>query len=159
MKKIIQVFDRSVNWVLTILVIALLAAMTVIVLAQVIFRFFRASIIWSEEISIYMMVWCTFLGAALCCRKGTMIGLDALRSILPAPARKVVLVLSAVLIVVFLGTLSVVGFRIAGQMWSQTTPILKLPMGFVYSAIPVGAILMAVNTVISSVESMEVSET
>lgn len=155
MKRLIQGFDRYVNQCLKAIVIGLLAMMTVVVLTQVIFRAFHASIIWSEEISIYMMVWCTFLGAGLCCRKGAMIGLEALRTALPPCARKWVTLLSALVTAAFLLTLTAVGIRISIQMWTQTTPILKLPMGLIYSAIPAGSIIMAVNTLFSTWESWE----
>ena len=68
MKRFISGFDLTINRVLQFLSICLLAVMTVVVFAQVVFRIFHASIIWSEELSIYAMVWCVFLGAALCCR-------------------------------------------------------------------------------------------
>ena len=44
----------------------------------------------------------------------------------------------------------VIGFRTAAQVWAQTTPILKMPMGLMYASIPVGALFMLINTGIST---------
>jgi len=155
MKRLISGFDLTVNRALQFLSICLLAVMTVVVFAQVVFRIFHASITWSEELSIYTMVWCVFLGAALCCRKGTMIGLEIFRSILPKKLQKAVILLASLCTVAFLLFLTYVGVQIASQMWNQSTPILKWHMGGIYAAIPVGCFLMALNTIFSTYETLE----
>ena len=155
MKKIIELFDHSINRLIKFITIALLVLMTAVVFAQVVFRLFHASIPWSEELSISTMVWCVFLGAALCCRQGSMIGLEIVQMILPRLAKKVVIALAGISTAAFLFVLSYVGIQISLQMWTQLTPIMKLPMGLIYAAIPTGAFLMAINTLFSTYESLE----
>lgn len=155
MKLFIQIYDRYVNRLLKIVSVFLLCLMSVVVFAQVVFRFFHASILWSEEVSIYSLVWCVFLGAALCCRKGTLVGLEAVKMLLPKPARKFVAVLACLCSVVFLLTIAYVGVNTSIKVWSQTTPILGVPVGLIYFAIPLGSVFMAVNTLISTYESLE----
>jgi TRAP-type C4-dicarboxylate transport system permease small subunit len=45
----------------------------------------------------------------------------------------------------FLVVLAVLGVRIAAFTWSQETPVLNLPTGLPYLAIPVGAAVMALH--------------
>ena len=67
------------RWVL----IALMAAMAVLVFANVVSRYvFNYSFIWVEELSRYMMIWVGFLGAGLVLRVGAHIAVD----VLPGPA-------------------------------------------------------------------------
>ncbi|MFN8722254.1 MAG: TRAP transporter small permease, partial [Rhodospirillales bacterium] len=55
--------DRVLVRVNQAILIALLAAMSVIVFANVMLRFLTdVSIVWAEEAARYMMIWLTFLG-------------------------------------------------------------------------------------------------
>ncbi len=59
-----------VNTVTEYVVSVLLVIMVVVVFLQVIFRFvIHASLPWSEELSRYILVWLSFLGAAIGVRK------------------------------------------------------------------------------------------
>ena len=71
MKQGIKAVDKGVNGLLAFVAIVMLTVMSVVVFAQVVFRLAHASIPWSEEVSKYLLIWCTFLGAALCIRKGS----------------------------------------------------------------------------------------
>jgi TRAP-type C4-dicarboxylate transport system permease small subunit len=69
-------FDRLLLTVNRWLVVALLAAMAVMVFANVALRFLTDySILWVEEASRYAMVWLTFIGAVRVLRCGGHIGI------------------------------------------------------------------------------------
>ena len=90
MKKVVEGIDKVINGFLTYAVVLMLAIMSVVVFAQVVFRLVHASIPWSEELSKYMLIWTTFLGSALCVRKGSLVGLEILSMLLPKGIGKVV---------------------------------------------------------------------
>ncbi len=80
-------FDRVLIRVNRWAVIAILAAMAVMVFANVALRFLTDhSILWVEEVSRYLMIWLTFLGAGLVLRYGGHIGIDTLQEALPKHA-------------------------------------------------------------------------
>jgi TRAP-type C4-dicarboxylate transport system permease small subunit len=138
-------FDRRLLAVNRALVIVLLAAMAVMVFANVALRFLTDhSILWAEEASRYAMVWLTFLGAGLVLRYGGHIGIDTLERNLPriAPAIRAAIFL---LLAMFFCVMIVVGIRYAILTWGQTTPVLEIPIGAVYLAMPVGFALMLVH--------------
>ena len=141
-------FDRRFLAVNRALVIALLAAMAVMVFANVALRFLTDhSILWTEEASRYAMVWLTFVGAGPVLRYGGHIGIDSLERALPRQApliRGVILVLLAL----FFAVMVVVGIRYAMLTWAQTTPVLEIPIGAVYLAMPIGFGLMLVHLVV-----------
>jgi TRAP-type C4-dicarboxylate transport system permease small subunit len=137
--------DRLLILVNRWLVIALLAAMALMVFANVALRFFTDhSILWVEEASRYSMVWLTFIGAGLVLRYGGHIGIDTLQQRLPRYAATIRAAIFALLAVFFVAMV-VIGIRYASLTWGQTTPVMEVPVGAVYLAMPVGFALMLVH--------------
>ena len=126
--------------------VALLALMAALVIVNVISRYvFSYSFTWVEEITRYMMIWATFLGAGLALRVGGHIAIDSLpQSLPPAAARGL---RSLIVAVIAASLLAVVwlGIEYADFAWEQETPVLNWSFGKVYLAIPVGAALMLVH--------------
>ena len=83
-----EAFDRVLLRCNRWLVIVILAAMALMVFANVALRFLTDnSILWVEEVSRYLMIWMTFLGAGLVLRYGGHIGIDALQESRPRNRR------------------------------------------------------------------------
>lgn len=122
------------------LVVLLMASMAVLVFANVVMRYvFNASIIWVEELTQYQMIWVAYLGAGLALREGRHVSVDTLQDLLPAPVRRALRTLIAAAIAAFLLVLMVLGLQIAALTWNQETPVLNVPTGVPYLAIPLGA--------------------
>jgi len=138
-------FDRLLIRINRWAVIAILASMASMVFANVALRFLTDnSILWVEEVSRYLMIWLTFVGAGLVLRYGGHIGIDTLQEKLPRHAAKVRAAVVAILLVFFSAMLWL-GIRYAMLTWGQTTPVLGIPIGAVYLAMPVGFGLMIVH--------------
>jgi TRAP-type transport system small permease protein len=141
----VHAFDRillSVNrWV----VILILAAMALMVFANVALRFLTdASILWVEEVSRYLMIWLTFLGAGLVLRYGGHIGIDNLQDSLPRYAAAIRAFIFLFLLG-FFGFMVWIGIRYAMLTWNQTTPVMEIPVGIVYLAMPVGFAMLILH--------------
>ena len=148
MTKAVKALDKLLNTLISCVAVAMLAVMSVVVFAQVVFRLVHASIPWSEEVSKYLLVWCTFLGAALCVRRKSLVGLELLSMLIPKTLNRPLQLLVYLLSVIILGVITVVGVRTLPMIWRQSTTVLNISMGLVYAAIPVGSALMLVNTLI-----------
>ena len=138
-------FDRLLLRANRLLVIALLAAMALMVFTNVALRFATdRSILWVEEASRYAMIWLTFLGAGLVLRYGGHIGIETLHEKLPrhAPLLRALVV---VLLLGFFAFMTWVGVRYALLTWGQTTPVMEVPIGAVYLAMPVGFALLILH--------------
>jgi TRAP-type C4-dicarboxylate transport system permease small subunit len=147
----VQAFDRLLLRANRLAVIALLAAMALMVFANVALRALTdLSILWVEEASRYTMIWLTFLGAGLVLRYGGHIGIDTLQERLPAHAALVRGVI-AVLLLGFFVFMVWIGTRYALLTWGQTTPVLQIPIGAVYLAMPVGFALLIVHLALMAV--------
>jgi TRAP-type C4-dicarboxylate transport system permease small subunit len=138
-------FDGLLLRVNRALIVAMLAAMAAMVFANVALRFLTDhSILWVEEVSRYLMIWLTFLGAGLVLRYGGHIGIETLHERLPRHAP----LLRALVVAIMLGFFAFmvwVGLRYALLTWGQTTPVLEVPIGAVYLAMPAGFALLAVH--------------
>jgi len=126
--------------------LSLLVAMTVVTFAQVFFRFVIVhSLPWSEEFSRYALVWASFLGASIALKRGLHIGVEAFVFKLKEERRRVIYLVSLALITLFLLVVIVKGFQMASFNMRQSSPAMRIPMGYPYLAIPVGSILMVIH--------------
>jgi TRAP-type C4-dicarboxylate transport system permease small subunit len=97
-----------------LLMVACLALMVVMVFGNVVLRYgFNSGITVSEELSRWLFVWMTFIGAVVAVRQHAHLGTDALVSRLPPAGRKACHVLAHVLMLAMCGLM--------GQgAWQQT---------------------------------------
>lgn len=139
-------FDRGFVWTNKALVAALLFVMTVLVFTNVVLRYlFGASIGWVEELSRYLMIWLAWLAIGLAARAGAHIALDLLENALPDRPAKALRAMIFAIVAIFFGALIVVGTQYALFAWSSSTPMLRLPFGLVYLAVPVGSALTLIH--------------
>jgi TRAP-type C4-dicarboxylate transport system permease small subunit len=128
------------------LLIVLLAAMVVIVFANVVMRYLLGtSVIWSEEVARHLMIWMTFVGSGLALRTGAQLGIDTLQNALPpgaARALRIELVIGMLLLFVLLAWY---GVDYALRTRFQTSAALGISMMYVYIGMPVGCALMAIH--------------
>jgi TRAP-type transport system small permease protein len=130
MNRVIDGFCRAIE----ILIAAFLAVMVVMVFGNVVLRYvFNSGIIVSEEVSRWLFLWVTFLGAIVALREHAHLGTDALISRLPLLGKKICLVLGHVLMLyatwlVFSGALAQARINLDVQ-----APVTGASMAFVYA--------------------------
>ena len=139
-------FERVIVTANRWIVIAMMAVMATLVFMNVVSRYiFNHSIIWAEEVSQYLMVWVAFLGAGLALRQGRHVAIEILQDRLPLIARRMTRHLVALLLILFMGILTVLGFQFVLFAWDQETPVLNIPQGIPYLAVPIGALLLVIH--------------
>mgnify|MGYP003147398950 FL=1 len=130
---------------LKILTCATLAIIVTLTLAQVVFRyFFDSPLLWSDELSRLLVVWMTFIGAAVVCWQGRHLSVDVFVNLMPEKVRKIIRISNQILALAFLGVMTWKSFRIVNLENFQEMSILPLPAGTVRLAATVGGILMLV---------------
>lgn len=129
MNKLNDLFFRAVE----VLLVTMLTLMVIMVFGNVVLRYgFNSGIISSEELSRFLFIWITFLGAILAMRENAHLGLDTVVRLLPRAGKKVVFAISNLLMLgccalMFYGTLK--QHRINGTTLS---PVTETPMSWVY---------------------------
>ena len=124
----------------------LLLTMVVLVFIQIVSRvIISSSFPWTEEIARFMMIWITFLGAAVAFQYGAHIGVEAFVERLPAKLRSIFIVITMLICLSFFILLIVYGYQLANGAFVQTSPALQIPMGYIYYIIPISGVLMCLN--------------
>jgi TRAP-type C4-dicarboxylate transport system permease small subunit len=118
------------------LLVACLAVMAAMVFGNVVLRYaFNSGITVSEEVSRFLFVWLTFLGAITGVREGTHLGVDTLLKSLPALGRAGCIVVSEALtllccVLFFWGT-----WQQHDINMNNLAPVTEIPMEWVYSVV------------------------
>lgn len=121
-----------------------LAAMVVMVFGNVVLRYaFNSGLTLSEELSRWLFVWMTFLGAVVALADRAHLGTDALIARLPVAARKLCLGASLLLMLfvcalVFKGSWEQVKIN-----WDSTSAVMEASMAWFYASGMVFAVLAA----------------
>ena len=129
--KLVNLFFK----LLELLVVLALVAMVVMVFGNVVLRYvFNSGITVSEELSRWLMVWLTFLGAIVALREHSHLGVDTLVRALPPMGKRICFVLSYSLMLF-------ADWLLLSGSWKQMiitagdrAPATNLSVGFFYGA-------------------------
>jgi TRAP-type transport system small permease protein len=130
-------------WLLKALIAVFLAIMVVLVFGNVVLRYaFNSGITVSEEVSRWLFVWLTFLGAIVAMREHGHLGVDSLVKRLPSGGKKACLVLSQVLMLYVTWLLLVGSWEQTLINWDVAAPASGLSTGLFYGV----GVVFAVST-------------
>lgn len=120
---------------------AMLAFMVVLVFGNVVLRYlFNSGITVSEEVSRWLFIWMTFLGAIVALREHGHLGVDMVVQRLPAWAKKLCLALGHVLMLFILWLLLQGSLAQTRINWDVTAPTTGASMAIVYLSCVVFAV-------------------
>lgn len=143
-RRVVDGLNVVVRWILA----ALMLVMTVLIGWQVIARFIVGeSLTFSEEVSRFVMVWLVLLGAAYAAKNGRLMKVDIVEHMLSGRAKSTVIMVAGLLSIVFYLVLVVFGFFIVSAVSYQMTPATEVSMSIPMAALPVGGILLVINTI------------
>ncbi|WNF36305.1 TRAP transporter small permease [Bacillaceae bacterium IKA-2] len=135
-----------INSFVKYVLILFMVTIVISVFCQVLFRFvINQPLAWTEELSRYSLVWLTFLGAAYAASLKGHISIDFFVKKLPLILQKGVMIIVAIICFYFFYILMSEGMALARQSMTQLSPVLRLPMGYVYSVIPISGFLLTLN--------------
>lgn len=139
---------EALSRVLEIILVVILTTMVVLVFGNVVARYvFNSAITWAEEVSRFLFVWLTFVGASFGLQKGLHLGMDIVVSRFKPRLRRAIEVVNGVIILIFLGVWIVGGIHLIEANLNYMSPATGFSMGLVYMIGPLAAILMTLETV------------
>jgi TRAP-type transport system small permease protein len=137
---IVRVLIRAIEAIVTVA----MAVVSVVVIAEVLLRYLLGqSLVVTEELSRYLMVWIAFLGSVLLIREHGHVAAEGLTTWLGPRSRRVLDVVAQLLTVAFLVTLALAGIQTLPGQRDQALTTIDITIFWFYLAIPVGAGLMA----------------
>lgn len=126
------------------------ALMGLVLFIQIVMRYvFNHPLIWSEEMARYLFIWMAFIGVGYGIKYDLHIKMEAFLAIFPSKVQKVVIVLTEIVAIVFMGLVLVPSIQFAVHTGHVPSSAMGIPMYWVYSAFPVGLILGMIRMTIS----------
>ncbi|HEU0201004.1 MAG TPA: TRAP transporter small permease [Burkholderiaceae bacterium] len=131
---------RAVEWLL----VALLGVMVALVFGNVVLRYgFNSGIVFSEEVSRFVFMWLTLLGAVVAMHDGAHLGMTSVIERLPERGRRVCRFLADALMLACCALLAHGTWKQVVLAMDDRAPVSGVPMGVVFSALLVCAVALA----------------
>ncbi|MBC7727860.1 MAG: TRAP transporter small permease [Microbacteriaceae bacterium] len=144
LQKILDRYCQALSFVMA----GCLALMVLLVFGNVVLRYaFNSGILLSEEVSRWLFIWVTFLGAIVALREHAHLGTDLLVSRLPVLGKKICLVTGQLLMLYLTWLLFQGALAQARINWDVAAPVTGASMAVVYGAgivfaVSAGALLL-----------------
>ncbi|WP_244444915.1 TRAP transporter small permease [Oceanobacillus jeddahense] len=149
-KSIKALLNRSIMIIASILTIILVCC----ALWQVFSRYILGSpSIITEELSRFLLIWAAMLGGAYAFGSKEQLAIVFLKSKLKGLKKKSIEIFIDMVTIIFAGSVLVKGgVDLVSYTLSQTSPILGLPMGYVYMILPITGVLIIIYQLINILE-------
>lgn len=147
MKKTLKRIALAVDSLFENFALISIASMAIIVAIQVITRkLFNFVFFWSEEVTLLLMVWFSFMGIAIGFREKLHLAMDSFTNLLPKRFNKVLD--KIILVCVFAFGLYLVknGWAFTVLMNESTLPATKLPNSIMYLVMPITGVMICIYT-------------
>ncbi len=144
-----QMLDRSARFLNTLFENLAIVCLVVVIIAMVVQVFTRyvmnASMTGTEELGRFFFIWATMLGASLCIPVGGHAVVNLLNDSLHGKIKQRHLAVIDVCIMVMAVLLLIQGGKMVAVTTRQLSPILRVPMCYIYLAIPFGSAGILIN--------------
>lgn len=145
------------------MVIIIFIVLVIVVFAQIFSRsVFDYGISFADELARYLFIWLIYLGGTITIRKGINITFDVLLDSLKGKAYKIVFTIVNIVSLSFLAMAVVLGLKLSISNLVQSSSIMKVNMGVIMLAIPVGSFLMffeQISLYLTTMKSVKQRET
>lgn len=140
---IIRKMNDIIYQVSIYVLIALATVMSASVFIQIVARnIFSRSFENFEELPRFLLIWVTFLGAAVVFREAGHLGVEFFVNLLPKKIKYYAMILSNIFNTLFILLLIFVGGKIAMLTMVQRSIQMRVPVGLVYMVIPISGVIM-----------------
>ena len=147
-KAILAFFDLVDSFV-KIVCTVVTGLMATTVVAQVVFRYIlKDPLVWTEELSRYLLIWSAFVGASSLIKTKENMAVDFFIEKAPLIFQRIIKSIVALTIIAFLSLLLYYSLLVYPKVsMRQMTPALQISMFYVQLAVIVGIILMILQQV------------
>jgi len=160
MEKLIESFDSHFEILrkfIDRLIVVLFTIQILVVFSQVTSRYvFNNSLTWAEEMARYLQVWVVLLAAATAVRSGSHISVDYATHNLPVKYKRFLNIVIMFLTTSFLYFVTTYGITLFLYIHNsmQLSPAMQIPISIAYLAIPLGAVIMLIESAILFLKSI-----
>jgi TRAP-type transport system small permease protein len=144
--------------IIGLLVIIIFSLLIIVVTLQVISRMFSLSMPWTEEAAKFLFIWVALIGGYFTIHKGSNITFDLLLEYIPKKIWPVVFSFINLVSILFLAIVGYLGFTLSILNMNNLSPVMAIPYGYIYLALPIGALVMIlaqIETFLSGIKPKE----
>lgn len=144
---ILRVLEQIAKW----LAVLSTAVMWLVMCYAVFMRYlFHNPPVWGDELCRYCLVWLTFYGGAVALRRRSLANMNLVVNLFPPRIRKWINIAVSILCFALLAafTLWSVQLIMSRSVQIQKSPAMGLPLPIVYSCLPIGLGLMALQQLV-----------
>jgi TRAP-type C4-dicarboxylate transport system permease small subunit len=145
----LTMIQRLYDRLLEAIAAALMAGVTLIIVAGFVFRWLGYSLVWYDEVGAISLCWLTYYAGALAALRGAHIGFPGLVNALPANWRVAATLLASIITIFFFALLTWTGIAVVSILKGDT--LVSLPnvsLQITQSVIPIAAVLFVVAELI-----------
>ena len=150
-KKILTPVSSALDKVCSVAIVLMLGAMVIITGAQIICRTWFTALSWSDEVTRYLLIWSTFLGATVVYRHNGHISVTLLQDAVKPKMTKALRVCVHVICFVLFAVLFYYSTRYCMKL-KKTATAMPIKMKYIYSCIPVSMVIMMIHSLLMGVE-------
>ncbi|WP_231489591.1 TRAP transporter small permease [Billgrantia saliphila] len=140
---LLQRSERALDAAIQPIVFLGMAALIGVITLQIVSRVFFTAVGWTEEVARFLLIWITFLGAALAYQRGRHIAVTFVVDALPARLRQLARIAAVLVALGFLVALIFIGYRYMQAQSFQRSASLRISMTYIYAVIPLSASIMS----------------
>lgn len=119
-------------------------------ISQVFFRFVLDSpLVWSDELSRFLLLWMVFLGASVVSYRGAHLGVDFLYDYISEKLTVILKAVSIIVSLIFLIVLVISSLELLRVAGYTSSPALDIPMSYWRGSVVAGSILMILALIIN----------
>ena len=144
---VVHKISDLVNKICSVLCIIMLVSMVIITGAQIVCRILFTALSWSEEMTRYLLVWSTFIGGSIVYKYSGHISVTLLQDHFPQAIQKAFRIIVHLVCGIFCTIAVYYGFKYMKMQGTQLSAALRVPMRFMYMAVPVGCLVIDLHIV------------
>lgn len=138
---------RIIGTIVEKICIVILGALVLVIVLQIGGRIFNSPFMWTEELSRHLLVYATFLGAALAYYHGEGLKITTILERFNKSTQKVINISTEILCLLTSIIVLYYSFELTVSMWDSPTPALRIDKGLIYLALPVGFSLIIIKNI------------
>jgi TRAP-type transport system small permease protein len=135
--------------------IILFALLVIITVVQVVSRLIGSPLQGTDEAVRFLFIWLVFLGIAYGMREKVHIEVDFFMNRFSKTFQFWLTLFNHMLMVVYTSVIVYQGIKVTEVMQNQLAPISRIPMSYIFAAIPIGGILLLFYILLSAVETIK----
>jgi TRAP-type C4-dicarboxylate transport system permease small subunit len=141
--------DKIINSSLFVILSVMVTTMACNVFCRFVLKF---SIYWADELAQSLLVWLTFLGAAVAIRESSHYSFDTIQNSLKGAALKIYIILGNVIVIAMLIAMLYWSSTVSVGIRSWIMPAMGISRALIYVACPVGCLFMLVYSLQSLIK-------